>query len=514
MALPPGGLHFVPTMGALHRGHLELIQRAAAPRWWGTPQVVVSIFVNPLQFGAGEDFERYPRSLEADGQLACAAGADAVFAPSVEEIYPMGETGVTHVVPPASLVQSLCASQRPGHFEGVATVVTRLVALVRPERLFLGEKDWQQLVILQQVVADLGLPVVIEGMATVRQEDGLALSSRNAYLNPGELKEAAMLQGCLAAAAGDARWGVQASDLLNPLEQTLLQHNLRPEYVAMVDAHTLQPMPRLEGMALLAAAVRCGPARLIDHRFLMPRAPIVAIDGPAGAGKSTVTRALASRLGLTYLDTGAMYRALTWWVLQQGIDPADPSAVAPLLNGLDLALSQNEEGQLLIKVNGHDVTAAIRSPEVTAVVSTVAAHPCVRHSLTSLQQRLGERGGLVAEGRDTGTAVFPDAECKIFLTATVAERARRRAHDLRQQGFAVPELQELEQQIADRDAMDSNRSEAPLRQAPDAVLLVTDGMEIEAVIAAMVDAFRSRVPEEAWPPPSSAASPRAPRSMG
>jgi pantoate ligase/cytidylate kinase len=209
-----------------------------------------------------------------------------------------------------------------------------------------------------------------------------------------------------------------------------------------------------------------------------------------------------------------MYRALTWWVLQQGIDPADPSAVAPQLNGLDLALSQNEEGQLLIKVNGHDVTAAIRSPEVTAVVSTVAAHPCVRQSLTSLQQRLGKRGGLVAEGRDTGTAVFPDAECKIFLTATVAERARRRAHDLRQQGFAVPELQELEQQIADRDAMDSNRSEAPLRQATDAVLLVTDGMEIEAVIAAMVDAFRSRVPEEAWPPPSSAASPRAPRSMG
>lgn len=501
-------------MGALHRGHLELIQRAAAPRWWGTPQVVVSIFVNPLQFGAGEDFERYPRSLEADGQLACAAGADAVFAPSVEEIYPMGEAGVTHVVPPASLLKSLCASQRPGHFEGVATVVTRLVALVRPERLFLGEKDWQQLVILRQVVADLGLPVVIEGMATVRQEDGLALSSRNAYLNPGELKEAAMIQACLAAAEGGARWGVRASDLLNPLEQALLQNNLRPEYVALVDAHTLQPMAQLEGMALLAAAVHCGPARLIDHRFLMPRAPIVAIDGPAGAGKSTVTRALASRLGLTYLDTGAMYRALTWWVLQQGIDPADPSAVAPLLSGLDLALSQNEEGQLLIKVNRHDVTAAIRSPEVTAVVSTVAAHPCVRQSLTSLQQRLGERGGLVAEGRDTGTAVFPDAECKIFLTATVAERARRRAHDLRQQGFAVPELQELEQQIADRDAMDSNRSEAPLRQAPDAVLLVTDGMEIEAVIAAMVDAFRSRVPEEAWPPSSSAESARAPRSMG
>jgi pantoate ligase/cytidylate kinase len=244
--------------------------------------------------------------------------------------------------------------------------------------------------------------------------------------------------------------------------------------------------------------VRCGPARLIDHRFLMPRAPIVAIDGPAGAGKSTVTRALAQRLGLTFLDTGAMYRALTWWVLQQGVDPADPGAVAPLLEGLDLDLSTNGEGQAQIQVNGHNVSTAIRSPEVTAVVSTVAAHACVRQSLTSLQQRLGEQGGLVAEGRDTGTAVFPDAECKIFLTASAAERARRRARDLQQQGFEAPELEELERQIAERDRQDSTRQEAPLRQAPDALLLVTDGMEIEAVIQAMVDAFRAKVPEEAW----------------
>jgi pantoate ligase/cytidylate kinase len=237
----------------------------------------------------------------------------------------------------------------------------------------------------------------------------------------------------------------------------------------------------------------------------MPRAPIVAIDGPAGAGKSTVTRALAQRLGLTYLDTGAMYRALAWWVLRQGVNPEDPLAVEPLLVDLALDLSQNDQGRLRIQVNGQDVSTAIRGPEVTAVVSAVAAHPCVRQSLTAQQQRLGERGGLVAEGRDTGTAVFPDAECKIFLTASVAERARRRAQDLRQQGFDVPDLAELERQIAERDERDSTRALAPLRQAPDALVLVTDGLTIEAVIEAMVEAFRARVPEEAWPGTAEAA---------
>jgi len=488
-------VHFVPTMGALHQGHQQLIRRAAEPRGAGQPTVLVSVYVNPLQFGPNEDLARYPRQLELDRQLAAQAGAAALWAPMTDDIYPAGQAEVTRLAPPASLIAGLCGASRPGHFEGVATVVVRLLALVRPERLLLGEKDWQQLVVLRRVVSDLGLPPTIEGCATVRQADGLALSSRNSYLNGAELQQAAALPRALRAAQAAATQSRDSAALVALVRRQLEAADLQIDYITLVAAHTLRPLPQLGPLALLAAAVHCGPARLIDHTFLMTRAPIVAIDGPAGAGKSTVTRAFARRMGLIYLDTGAMYRALTWWVQHRGVDPADGGAVAPLLQGLDLQL----EADQTVRINGHDVTTAIRSPEVTAQVSTVAAHACVREALTAQQQAMGQRGGLVAEGRDIGTAVFPDAELKVFLTATVAERARRRAQDLRQRGFAVPELAELETQIAERDHSDSTRAVAPLQQAADAVELVTDGMAIDGVIQALVDLFRSRVPEDAWP---------------
>jgi pantoate ligase / CMP/dCMP kinase len=500
--LPPRPLHFVPTMGAVHQGHQQLIRRAAEPRSSGDPTVIVSVFVNPLQFGRGEDFDSYPRDLDRDGDLAAEAGAQALFAPSLGEMFPQGEAEITRILPPASLGDRLCGLSRPGHFEGVATIVCRLLALVQPQRLVMGEKDWQQLVILRRVVADLGLNVILEGCATVRGPDSLACSSRNRYLSQSEAVAAAALPQALAQAALDSRSDPGAAGLIFAVRARLEAAGLRPDYVELVRAHNLTPLQRVEGLALLAVAAYCGPSRLIDHVFLMTRAPIVAIDGPAGAGKSTVTQALAKRLGLLYLDTGAMYRALTWWIQRQGMDPADASGLPALLASVQITFSEGfGAGGQRVLINEIDVSEVIRSPEVTAAVSTVAAHACVRETLTRQQQAMGQRGGLVAEGRDTGTAVFPDADCKVFLTATVSERARRRADDLRVRGFSVPPLAELEQQIAERDRMDASRAVAPLIQADDAVELVTDGLAVEAVIQALVDLFRSRVPEEAWPEP-------------
>ena len=476
-------------MGGLHPGHGALIERAAAHG-----PVLVSVFVNPLQFGPQEDLQRYPRNLDADSALADACGAAAVWAPDSGVIYPEGQESAARLRAAADLQQHLCGAVRPGHFDGVVTVVARLLELVQPRQMWLGEKDWQQLVILRRFVADLASPVAIRAVATVREADGLALSSRNHYLSPGERQRAAELSATLRT--------VNPKTPLESVRAALGSAGLEVEYVEKVDPVTLQSCGAERAISLLAAAVRCGTTRLIDHVFLMSRKPLVAIDGPAGAGKSTVTRAFAERLGLTYLDTGAMYRSVTWLVLQTGTDPSNAEAIEPLLHDLDLRLNALPGGGLQVLVNGDDVSMAIRSPEVTASVSAVAAHRCVRQALTAQQKAMGAQGGLVAEGRDIGTAVFPDADLKVFLTATVAERAQRRAQDLMQRGFPVPDLSDLESQIAERDRLDSTREEAPLVQAVDAVELVTDGMSIEAVIDALVGQFRSRVAEEAWPTPA------------
>ncbi len=497
----PDSVGFVPTMGALHTGHASLIRRATTEN----QDVLVSIFVNPTQFAPGEDLDRYPRTLAADLDLCDSLGVTAVFLPGVEDLYGRADLGagpseaLTQVQPPVQLTQGLCGRSRPTHFSGVATVVTKLLNLARPTRAYFGRKDAQQLVIIRRMAKDLNLPGEIIGCPIVREPDGLAMSSRNRYLSPAERSQAVALCRGLNRAEALLRQGVHdARELIAAVAACLQeQPDLRTDYIELVEPDTLQPLATVQSQALLAVAVYLGQTRLIDNRMLSTRQPIIAIDGPAGAGKSTVTKLVARDLGLLYLDTGAMYRSVTWAARQQGIAPDDAIALTRLLADFDLELKPDrlEDGSLITRVfvAGEEITTAIRTPEVTAQVSTVAAQAPVREFLVRMQRKLGDRGGLVAEGRDIGTNVFPQAEVKIFLTATPAERARRRARDLEAQGLTDIDLTALEQEIRDRDHQDSTREIAPLRQAEDAYELITDGMGIEQVVAGICDRYRAIV---------------------
>jgi pantoate ligase / CMP/dCMP kinase len=485
---------FVPTMGALHAGHLSLVQTARRD----TQVVIVSIFVNPLQFGPTEDWDVYPRTLEADLALCEAAGVDAVFAPKPRELGIMGPgtalaMPLTQVMPPVALTTSLCGRSRPGHFQGVATIVAKLLSLVQPDRAYFGQKDAQQVAIIRALVADLNLPVEVVVCPIVREPSGLALSSRNQYLSETERQQAAGLYAALRSADVAFRSGVRVSaELIELVKAELTKIDpIAAEYIEVVHPNTMQSLEKIKETGLLALAARVGTTRLIDNILLTSRRPIVAIDGPAGAGKSTVARQLAQALGLLYLDTGAMYRALTWRVLQAGIDVNDEPAVAELLSQCDITLG-GEPAAVHVAINGRDVTQEIRSLEVTANVSAIAAQAAVRQELVHQQRRYGQSGGLVMEGRDIGTFVFPDAELKIYLTASVQERARRRQQDLLAQGKEWVDLEILETLIADRDYKDSNRSLAPLRKAADAIEVQTDGLTIAQVIDQLANLYRDR----------------------
>ena len=483
----------VPTMGALHAGHLSLIQRARQEN----ATVVVSIFVNPLQFGPNEDSQRYPRTLDQDRQLCEQAGVDVIFAPSAEEMkVGIPSTSCTQVVPPASITSVLCGVTRPGHFQGVATIVTKLLNLVQPDRAYFGQKDAQQLAIIQQVVADLDLPVEIVACPIVREASGLALSSRNQYLSTEQKEQAAVLYRSLQAALKAFQTGERLGFNLKAVVKTELArvNALQMEYVELVHPTTLMPLEKVEEAGMLAIAARLGSTRLIDNVILPDRQPLVAIDGPAGAGKSTVARQVAQVLGLLYLDTGAMYRALTWLVLQLGIPLEDQCAIAEIANScvLQLALSTDLHNPQRVWINDHEVTQVIRSLEVTSLVSAIAAQPAVRQALRKQQQQWGQKGGLVAEGRDIGTNVFPDADLKIFLTASVQERARRRQLDFQHQGLKDMSLEQLEQDIALRDWKDSTRDVAPLQKAADAIEIQTDGLDVAQVTAEIVNYYHQR----------------------
>ncbi len=259
----PGDLGFVPTMGYLHQGHLALVQRARAQ----SDHVAVSIFVNPTQFGPNEDLARYPRDLQRDLVLLQDALVDLVFVPDVVEIYPPGFSTTVDV---GVVAGSLEGAARPGHFQGVATVVCKLFNIVAPQRAYFGQKDAQQTLVIRRMVADLDMPVEVVICPTLREPDGLAMSSRNVYLSPDERQAALALSRGLRAAQQCYAAGERDAEALRDTIRAALAAELlaRPEYVSIADMETLHEIDRLEGRALASLAVRIGRTRLIDNVIL------------------------------------------------------------------------------------------------------------------------------------------------------------------------------------------------------------------------------------------------------
>jgi len=261
----PSPVVLVPTMGALHQGHAALV-RAARQHAGQHGTVVVSVFVNPTQFGPNEDFSRYPRTLDADLEICRTHGTDAVFAPNVSEMYPPGESTF---VEETQLSRGLCGAVRPGHFRGVCTVVAKLLLITRPDAAIFGEKDYQQLAVIRRMTRDLFLGIEIIGHPTVREADGLAMSSRNRYLSAGERASATGFAAALQSA--QAANETSAQKIIAVASEAIARDTgCAPEYLAIVDEETLQPLEHIDRPAVLAAAVQIGNTRLIDNVRLMP----------------------------------------------------------------------------------------------------------------------------------------------------------------------------------------------------------------------------------------------------
>jgi pantoate--beta-alanine ligase len=252
----------VPTMGALHAGHVSLIDRAVADCGF----VVVSIFVNPTQFGPNEDFDKYPRDLEKDAAICEKAGADVIFAPDAGEMYPSANSTWVDV---EGITDHLCGASRAGHFRGVTTVCTKLFNIVCPDQAFFGQKDAQQAIVIKRMVGDLNMPLEIVVCPTVRQDDGLALSSRNKYLNDAERKDALLIFKSLKACAKAIAEGeIYSEKLIGMMKEIISAGAVDIEYLSIVDTETLENATVIEGQILVAIAGYVGKTRLIDNIFV------------------------------------------------------------------------------------------------------------------------------------------------------------------------------------------------------------------------------------------------------
>ena len=258
----------VPTMGALHNGHMSLIKKAKET----ADKVVVSIFVNPIQFGPNEDFEKYPRTLESDVNICQSLGVDIIFAPAPNEMYGentlLSNNNLTYVCPPYNVVDMLCGKSRPGHFDGVATVVLKLFNIVQPDFAFFGQKDAQQLFILKKMVKDLNINIKIIGCPIVREKDGLAISSRNIYLSEAERKKALSISQALNKIEQLYKQGISSVDILFDTAVSILDKDIDLEYLEFINYDTFIRTQKAEKNTLVAIAARVGNTRLIDNIIL------------------------------------------------------------------------------------------------------------------------------------------------------------------------------------------------------------------------------------------------------
>jgi len=253
----------VPTMGYLHQGHASLMQEGRRR----SDLLVASIFINPTQFGAGEDLDKYPKDLDRDMAIAAAAGVDVLFTPSAAEMYPPGYQTYVNV---EKITLPLCGGSRPGHFRGVTTVVAKLFGITQPHIAFFGKKDFQQLVVIRQMTADLNMPVKIIGLPIVRETDGLAMSSRNAYLSAQERSEALCLKAAIDTVKKSFREGITSSLALKNTTLEIISNALSAsvDYIEFCDSTTLESVEQVDGSTLMALAVKIGKTRLIDNSIL------------------------------------------------------------------------------------------------------------------------------------------------------------------------------------------------------------------------------------------------------
>lgn len=259
----------IPTMGFLHYGHLAMAEDARkVDEDKEKVYIVMSIFVNPLQFGENEDFDRYPRNLVRDSRLAQEAGVDMLFVPSVEEMYPSGQSRTTVNV--SEISDILCGGHRPGHFEGVTTVVNKLFNIVLPDLAYFGQKDYQQYIVIHQMVNDLNIPVKLIAFPTIREQDGLAMSSRNTYLKPEERKQAPLIYSSLQAAAASINAGERNPEVIITMVRDRISKDSdgKIEYIEIRKAQNLEQLKKIEGIVVILVAVHFGSTRLIDNIVL------------------------------------------------------------------------------------------------------------------------------------------------------------------------------------------------------------------------------------------------------